>query len=135
MKRSACLAVAVLTAMTTALKVRTEAETEAEYFLPGWAGKSVGEGAPVEKKPVGRTITRTPRTRRSRRSRRAWTPPSESEESESSGSDSEPLTAVQVHDPKDNELEVVVHPEVLETPDPIVHPEAYGKLKNDEGRP
>ena len=135
MKRSACLAVAVLTAMTTALKVRTEAETEAEYFLPGWAAKPEGAGAPVAKKPVGRKIVRTPRTRRTRRTRRAWTPRSDSEESESSGSDSEPLTAVQVHDPKENELEIVVHPEVLETPDPIVHPEAYGKLEPDEGKP
>ena len=100
MKKSACLAVAVLTAMTSALKVRSEVEADSEYFLPGWVAKPTGEGEPV-KKPVGRSINRTPRTRRSRRSRRTRT---RSPYSESSGSDSEPLTAVQVHDPKENEL-------------------------------
>jgi len=110
MKVRSYLAIAMLSAMTSALKVKTEANADAEYFLPGWVGRSERVNDPYDNAKAVTTsgakrssYARKPKKTRTRRTR-------------SYSSDS---------DTSENEIAPVTEPEIYGRADPIVHPEAY----------
>ena len=117
MKLRTCIAIAIFAAISSATRVKTEVDTDPEYFLPSWVRtaeyKNGGSNTSSSRPPSNRRSSRS-RSRRSRSSRRR----SYSDDSDSDSDAEQATLAAPVQ---------ISEPEIEEVSDPVVHPEDYSK--------